>query len=155
MKQKYEGEDLLSLVELGREQGYLTFDQVNDFLPQGVSSPIDLRSTLGSFQDMDIKILADLPADGTEAEVKEVLILLDLCETWHERISPSLAGFDFRKRWRLVSQLRLEKKEARCEQFGSTMEVKFRTRTTGPAWARIPNNLSQSRCPAVGKRGRP
>src|SRR5271166_1654748 len=75
MKQKYEGKDLRSLVELGREQGYLTFEQVNDFLPQDVSAPIDLRSVLESFQDMDIKILADVPADGTEgeldAEVKE------------------------------------------------------------------------------------
>src|SRR5216684_3446388 len=73
MKQKYEGKDLQSLVELGREQGYLTFDQVNDFLPQDVSSPTDLRSALESFQDMDIKVLADVPADGTdgEAEVKE------------------------------------------------------------------------------------
>lgn len=75
MKQKYEGTDLQSLVELGREQGYLTFDQVNDLLPQDVSSPTDLRSALESFQDMDIKVLADVPADGTEgeleAEVKE------------------------------------------------------------------------------------
>jgi RNA polymerase primary sigma factor len=75
MKQKYEGRDLQSLVDLGREQGYLTFDQVNDFLPQEVSSPTDLRSALESFQDMDIKVLADVPADGTEgeleAEVKE------------------------------------------------------------------------------------
>ena len=75
MKQKYEGKDLQSLVELGREQGYLTFDQVNNFLPQDVSSPTDLRSALESFQDMDIKILTDVPEDGTEgeleAEVKE------------------------------------------------------------------------------------
>ncbi len=75
MKQKYEGKDLQSLVQLGREQGYLTFDQVNDFLPPDVSSPTDLRSALESFQDMDIKVLADVPADGMdselEAEVKE------------------------------------------------------------------------------------
>src|SRR3984893_2821206 len=73
MTQKYEGKDLQSLVELGREQGYLTFDQVNGFLPQDVSSPTDLRSALESFQDMDIKVLADVPGDGTdgEAEVKE------------------------------------------------------------------------------------
>jgi RNA polymerase primary sigma factor len=75
MKQKYEGKDLQSLVELGREQGYLTVDQVNDFLPQEVSSPTDLHSALESFQDVDIKVLADVPADGTEgeleAEVKE------------------------------------------------------------------------------------
>jgi len=34
MKQKYEGEDLQSLVELGREQGYLTFDQVTISCPK-------------------------------------------------------------------------------------------------------------------------
>ena len=68
MKQKYGGKDLQSLVELGREQGYLTFDQVNDFLPQDVSSPTDLRSALVSFQDLDIKVLADVPGDGTEGE---------------------------------------------------------------------------------------
>jgi RNA polymerase primary sigma factor len=75
MKRKYEAKDLQSLVELGREQGYVTFDQVNDFLPQDVSSPTDLRSALESFQDMDIKVLADVPAGGTEggleAEVNE------------------------------------------------------------------------------------
>jgi RNA polymerase primary sigma factor len=75
MKQKYEGQDLQSLFALGREQGYLTFDQVNDFLPQEVSSPTDLRAALESFENTDIKILADVPADGTEgefeAEVKE------------------------------------------------------------------------------------
>ena len=74
MKQKYEGKEQ-SLVELGREQGYLTFDQVNNFLPQDVSSPTDLRSALERFKDMDIKILTDVPEDGTEgeleAEVKE------------------------------------------------------------------------------------
>ena len=70
MKQKYEGEDLQSLVELGREQGYLTFDQVNDFLPQDVSSPTDLRSALESFEDMHIKVLDDVPADGTEGDLE-------------------------------------------------------------------------------------
>src|SRR5271155_3889368 len=70
MKQKYEGKDLRSLVELGREQGYLTFDQVNDFLPQDVSSPTNLRSALESFRDMDIKILDDVPEDGTEGELE-------------------------------------------------------------------------------------
>jgi RNA polymerase primary sigma factor len=57
MKQKYEGKDLQGLVDLGREQGYLTFDQVNDFLPQDVASPTDLRAALDSFEDMDIKVV--------------------------------------------------------------------------------------------------
>jgi RNA polymerase primary sigma factor len=75
MKQKYEGKDLRSLVDLGREQGYLTFDQVNDFLPQDVASPTDLRAALDSFEDLDIKILDEVPSDtaegDTEPEAKE------------------------------------------------------------------------------------
>jgi RNA polymerase primary sigma factor len=75
MKQKREGKDLQSLVDLGREQGYLTFDQVNGFLPHDASSPTDLRSALESLEHMDIKVLDDVPANGTEgeleAEVKE------------------------------------------------------------------------------------
>ena len=70
MKQKYEGKDLQGLVDLGREQGYLTFDQVNDFLPQDVTSPTDLRSALESFEDMDIKVLDDVPAEGVDGELE-------------------------------------------------------------------------------------
>ena len=76
MKPKYEGKDLQGLVDLGREQGYLTFDQVNGFLTGEVSSSTDLRSALQSFEDMHIKVLDEVPVeDGTEGaleiEVKE------------------------------------------------------------------------------------
>src|SRR5439155_27271457 len=71
MKQKYEGKDLQGLVDLGREQGYLTFDQVNDFLPQDVASPGDLRAALESFEDMDIKVLDEVPTgEPTETEAE-------------------------------------------------------------------------------------
>src|SRR5712671_3627094 len=70
MKQKYEGKDLQGLVDLGREQGYLTFDQVNDFLPQDVASPNDLRAMLESFEDMDIKVLEEVPTEGAEGEIE-------------------------------------------------------------------------------------
>ena len=74
MKQKYERKDLQRLANLGREQGYLTFDQVNDFLPQDLASPTDLRAALDSFEDMDIKVLDRVPSsdgDDAEAEAKE------------------------------------------------------------------------------------
>jgi RNA polymerase primary sigma factor len=70
MKNKYEGKDLQGLVDLGREQGYLTFDQVNDFLPQDVASPGDLRAALESFEDMDIKVLDEVPGENTEVEAE-------------------------------------------------------------------------------------
>ena len=70
MKHKYEGKDLQGLVNLGREQGYLTFDQVNDFLPQDVASAGDLRAALESFEGMDIKVLDEVPGEGTGAEAE-------------------------------------------------------------------------------------
>ncbi len=70
MKQKYEGKDLQGLVDLGREQGYLTFDQVNDYLPQDVASPTDLRAALDSFEDLDIKILEEVPTEGAETDLE-------------------------------------------------------------------------------------
>src|SRR5579875_1134401 len=70
MKQKYEGKDLQGLVDLGREQGYLTFEQVNDFLPQDVASPTDLRAALDSFEDMDIKVLEEVPTDGADSDLE-------------------------------------------------------------------------------------
>jgi hypothetical protein len=68
MKQKYEAKDLQGLVDLGREQGYLTFEQVNDFLPQDVASPTDLRAALESFEDMDIKVLGKSPPRAPRAK---------------------------------------------------------------------------------------
>ncbi len=70
MKPKFEGKDLQGLVDLGREQGYLTFDQVNDFLPQDVASPADLRAALDSFEDLDIKVLEEVPSDGADTEAE-------------------------------------------------------------------------------------
>jgi RNA polymerase primary sigma factor len=69
MKQKYEGKDLQGLVDLGREQGYLTFEQVNDFLPQDVASPTDLRVALDSFADLDIKVLEEVPVESPDSEL--------------------------------------------------------------------------------------
>src|SRR5271157_6084751 len=67
MKQKYEGKDLQGLVDLGREQGYLTFEQVNDYLPQDVASPTDLRAALDSFEDLDIKVLEEVAPEAAPA----------------------------------------------------------------------------------------
>jgi RNA polymerase primary sigma factor len=68
--QKYQGKDLQSLVDLGHEQGYLTFDQVNALLPQGVTSPADLRAALDSFEDVDIKLINDVPVEEPDGELE-------------------------------------------------------------------------------------
>src|SRR6267378_1786979 len=91
MKQKHEGKDLQGLVDLGREQGYLTFEQVNDYLPQDVASPTDLRAALDSFEDLDIKVLEEVPTEGAdEVEVEEEVlgspVMLDFVIRVGERV---------------------------------------------------------------------
>ncbi len=71
MKHKNASKDLQGLVSLGREQGYLTFDQANDSLPQDVASPGDLGAALETFEGMNIKVLDEVPAEDAEAEPKE------------------------------------------------------------------------------------
>ncbi len=70
MKHKYEGKDLQNLVNLGQEQGYLTFDQINDFLPPDVASPGDLRVALESFDDVDIKVLGEVFGESAEEKAE-------------------------------------------------------------------------------------
>src|SRR5271167_2980753 len=89
MKQKYEGKDLQGLVDLGREQGYLTFEQVNDFLPQDVASPTDLRVALDSFEDLDIKILEEVPTEGAEAEAETKEEAEEVAETPADNLGES------------------------------------------------------------------
>ena len=69
--EKPSAKDLQGLVSVGREQGYLTFDQVNDFLPHDVALPGDLGAALESFEDMDTKGLDDeVPGATTGAAAK-------------------------------------------------------------------------------------
>ena len=69
VKRKYEAKNLQGLVEHGREQGYLTVDQVNGFQPEDIISSTDLRSAFQSIEDRDSKSLDEIPADGTEGEL--------------------------------------------------------------------------------------
>ncbi len=68
MKHKYEDKALHHLVDLGKEQGYLTFDQVNDLLPVDVVSPRDLRLALERFEEGDIKVPGHSAEEKAETE---------------------------------------------------------------------------------------
>ena len=71
MKHKDEAKDLQHLVDLGQEQGYLTFDQVNDLLPVDVVSPQDLRLALERFEEGDIKVPGHSAEEKAETEPEE------------------------------------------------------------------------------------
>ena len=43
---KQEGSKIAELIEKGREQGFLTYDDVNDHLPDDISDPDQVEETV-------------------------------------------------------------------------------------------------------------
>jgi RNA polymerase primary sigma factor len=60
------GADLAKLVALGKAQGYLTFDQVNEYLPDEAVDPEKIDSLLVALEEKGIEI-SDEPIEVTEA----------------------------------------------------------------------------------------
>jgi len=50
-------DDIKKLIETGKEKGYLTYDQVNDLIPQDVQSPEDLDDLLTTIGTQGIDVL--------------------------------------------------------------------------------------------------
>jgi RNA polymerase primary sigma factor len=63
-------EQLRALVEVGQQQGYLTFSQVNDYLPDEAVNPEKLDNLLVSLQELglEIRVEADLPSERAQAK---------------------------------------------------------------------------------------
>jgi len=63
-------EQIKALLERGREKGYLTYDEINDNLPEEAVSPARLDSLLATFDQMGIKLLeeADVPSHAGDGE---------------------------------------------------------------------------------------
>src|SRR3954467_11513179 len=58
--------DLQDLVATGKAQGYLTYDEVNAYLPDEAVNPEKLDNLLMALDEAGIELLTDAP-DGTEA----------------------------------------------------------------------------------------
>ncbi len=50
-------EKLRELIKLAKEQGYLTFDDLNEALPEGLNDPDDMDNFMGRFRSMEIEII--------------------------------------------------------------------------------------------------
>ena len=58
MKRKeYTKKDVEKIIILGRQKGYLTYDEVNDLLPEGVSSSEDIDRILDLLGSEDIQVV--------------------------------------------------------------------------------------------------
>ena len=49
------------LIALGKEQGYLTYTEVNDHLPQDISDPDQVEDIIQMINDMGIKVFEKAP----------------------------------------------------------------------------------------------
>ena len=57
---------LAGLLDLGRQQGYLTFDAIAEILPQDMAGTDEFESLCQAFSDLHIQILETAPKDGEE-----------------------------------------------------------------------------------------
>jgi RNA polymerase primary sigma factor len=59
--------ELTTLIATGREQGYLTYDQVNEYLPDEACNPDKLDQLLVALEEQGIELLTEAPAEADEA----------------------------------------------------------------------------------------
>ncbi len=68
-------EKLRELIKLAKEQGYLTFDDLNEALPDNVNDPDEMETIMGRLRSMEIEIIeasdVDRFKDGKKAEDQE------------------------------------------------------------------------------------
>jgi RNA polymerase primary sigma factor len=67
-------DDIKKLIDTGKEKGYLTYDQVNDLIPQDVHSPEDLDDLLTTIGTQGIDVLEGpkLPSTALDKEDEEM-----------------------------------------------------------------------------------
>ncbi len=56
-KKEYTKKDVEKIIALGRQKGYLTYDEVNDLLPHDVSSSEDIDQIFDILGNEDIRIV--------------------------------------------------------------------------------------------------
>src|SRR3989304_6915987 len=49
--------EVKKLIDLGKEKGYLTYDEVNDMLPADIVSPDQIDDVMSIFGEMDIEVI--------------------------------------------------------------------------------------------------
>ncbi|HEX5038431.1 MAG TPA: RNA polymerase sigma factor RpoD [bacterium] len=64
--EKKDLKEIQQLISIGKERGFLTYEEVNDALPDDLTSPEQLDDVLSMFDQMDIEVVAD-EDDATKA----------------------------------------------------------------------------------------
>ena len=58
---KKEGSKIAELIDKGREQGYLTYADVNDHLPEDISDPDQVDEIIGMINDLGLQVYETAP----------------------------------------------------------------------------------------------
>ncbi|MDP3731707.1 MAG: RNA polymerase sigma factor RpoD [Candidatus Omnitrophota bacterium] len=88
-KKEYTKKDVEKIITLGRQKGYLTYDEINDLLPEGVSSSEDIDRILDLLGSEDIQVVESEEEKEVEkpAEVSKEDILSEQLKA-EERFLP-------------------------------------------------------------------
>src|SRR5918992_695065 len=77
MAKRGKGSDMKMLISMGKEKGYLTYDEVNDILPPDVVSPEHIDDLMVLFGEMDIELVdtdhGDSGVEVVKVDDKELL----------------------------------------------------------------------------------
>jgi len=72
-KREYTKKDVEKIITLGRQKGYLTYDEINELLPEGVSSSEDIDRILDLLGNEDIQIIENEEEHGHDKPPSPVL----------------------------------------------------------------------------------
>ena len=61
-----ENNGLRELIEKGREQGFITYADINDYLPDDVSDPDQLDEVIQMVNDLGLQVLENAPEEGSD-----------------------------------------------------------------------------------------
>ena len=64
-KLNQKGSRIAELIEKGREQGYLTYSDVNDHLPDDISDPDQVDEIIGMINDLGLQVHETAPDADT------------------------------------------------------------------------------------------
>ncbi len=70
-EQKFIQEKVRELIRLSKEQGYLTFDDMNEALPEGVSDPDVVESIINQLRAVEIELIDSSDVDRVAAKTKK------------------------------------------------------------------------------------
>jgi RNA polymerase primary sigma factor len=70
--QKKDIKEVKKLIDLGKEKGYLTYDDVNDMLPADIVSPDQIDDVMSLFGEMDIEVIDANQRVAISGQVEEL-----------------------------------------------------------------------------------